>query len=319
MTALATLETTTKPTESQIKPTGRRLNRAAIIWIGVFHLGVLAAAFTFSWSGLVVCAVLYVLTGLGITLGYHRLLTHRSYQTPRFVEYPIAVLGVLANEGGPLKWVATHRKHHACSDRDGDPHSPRNGFWWSHMLWWMHLDPVLDDPVLGRQNVKDLARDPFYRFLESWQVLPSLVLAGLLYAGGEVWAGVGLSWLVWGMFVRTCLVQHSTWLVNSAAHVWGYRSFEDRDTSTNLWWVALLSFGEGWHNNHHAFQRSARHGLRWWEVDLTYLLIRWLGVFSLAWEIHLAPRPVSPGNGISRWRVLLPRHVPAGPRVLGKG
>jgi fatty-acid desaturase len=189
MSAVAALPTETKPPEPPVKSTGQRLNWPAIVWIAMFHLGVLVAPFTYTWSGLGVCAVLYVLTGLGITLGYHRLLTHRSFQTPRFVERPIAVLGVLANEGGPLKWVAAHRKHHACADRDGDPHSPRKGFWWAPMLWWMHRDPVLDDPVLGRQNVKDLARDPFYRFLERWQVMPVLLLAGLLYAGGEMWDG----------------------------------------------------------------------------------------------------------------------------------
>src|SRR5207245_531983 len=129
--------------------------------------------------------------------------------------------------------------------------------------------------------------DPVHRFLQRCHVLLPLCLAGLLYVLGEAWGGVGLSWLVWGFFVRTTLLYHATWLVNSATHLWGYRSHNTRDDSTNLWWVALLTLGEGWHNNHHAFPRSARHGLRWWEVDLTYLLIRLLGLVGLAKQIHV--------------------------------
>ncbi len=274
------------------KKTGLRWT--SIVWIAGLHAGVLLAPFTFTWSGLVVFGILYVVTGLGVTLGYHRLLTHRSFTTPKWVEYALTLCGVLANEGGPLSWVAGHRKHHRYSDRDGDPHSPNKGFWWAQVGWWTHRDPVLDDPVLGIQNVKDLTRDPVHRFLERWQILPPLALAASLYALGEWWGGVGLSWVVWGIFVRTVSVFHATWLVNSAAHIWGYRNFETKDRSTNLWWVALLTFGEGWHNNHHAHQRSARHGLRWWEVDPTYLCVRLLGVVGLATNIHVAAKPAAP-------------------------
>jgi stearoyl-CoA desaturase (delta-9 desaturase) len=290
---------------SEDKRKSRRFNWPSVLWVAAIHAGALFAPFTFTWSGLVVCVALYVLTGLGITLGYHRLLTHRGFETPRIVEYLLALLGVLANQGGPLKWVAAHRKHHAFADRDGDPHSPGKGFWWAHMLWWMHYDPTLDDPIVGRRNVKDLAENPVYRALDRWQLVPPLVLAGLLFSVGELWRGAGLSWLVWGMFVRTTLVLHATWLVNSAAHVWGYRNFQTRDSSTNLWWVALLSLGEGWHNNHHAFQRSARHGLRWWELDVTYLVIWLLGVVGLARQIHVAPKPVASEPALPRqWRVV---------------
>jgi len=294
------------------------LDWISVLWIAGLHVGALLAPFFFSWSGLVVCGILYVLTGLGITVGYHRLLTHRSFQTPRWLEYLLALFGVLANEGGPLKWVATHRKHHAFADQSADPHSPREGFWWAHMLWWMHRDAVLDDPAQARVNVKDLANDPVYRFLERFQIVPVLALAGLLYFLGEVWGGVGWSWLIWGMFVRTILVQHSTWLVNSAAHIWGYRNFSTRDTSTNLWWVALLSFGEGWHNNHHAFQRSARHGLRWREFDMSYLLIRLFSLVGLAREIRVPTRPFGlRQKPTGRLRVLRPRSVPSRePRVV---
>lgn len=288
------------------------VNWQSVVWVAGMHAGVLLAPFVFTWSGLVVFAVLYIVTGLGITLGYHRLLTHRSFQTPKVVEYMLAFFGVLANEGGPLKWVATHRKHHRYADGPGDPHSPTRGFWWAQVGWWVHRDPVLDDPVLGVANVKDLARDPVHRFLERWQIVPPLLLAGALYGLGEWWDGVGLSWVVWGIFVRTVFVFHATWLVNSAAHIWGYRSYATKDRSTNLWWVALLTFGEGWHNNHHAYQRSARHGLRWWEVDPTYWCVRLLGLVGLATDIHVAPKPVATSSTrTGRWRLLAPGTKPA--------
>lgn len=300
------------------KPKKHPLNWVNIIWIAGLHAGVILAPFFFSWSGFSVFLLLTVLTGLGVTFGYHRLLTHRSFQTYKPIEYFFALMGVLANQGGPVTWVAVHRKHHALADREGDPHSPRQGFWWAHMGWWMRFDPIMDDPVVGRQNVKDLMRDPIYPRLDRWQIVPPLLLAGLLYGLGSLWSGEGWSWLVWGMFVRTVTVLHGTWFVNSAAHLWGYRNFATRDTSTNLWWVALLSFGEGWHNNHHAFQRSARHGLRWWEVDPTYYLIRLLSFVGLAWDIHVAPKPDRVGIvGALRSRVLL-RPAGAQPRARSK-
>jgi stearoyl-CoA desaturase (delta-9 desaturase) len=235
----------------------------------------------------VICLALYLVAGFGVTMGYHRLLTHRSFRTPRLGDYILTVLGSLANQGGPLQWVAVHRVHHQHSDEEGDPHSPRDGVWWAHLLWWMPHDPALDDPTHYQRYVVDLAKDPVHCFLQRYHVLLPLTLAGLLFGLGEVWGAVGLSWLVWGIFVRTTLLYHATWLVNSATHLWGYRSYATRDRSTNLWWVALLALGEGWHNNHHAFPRSARHGLRWWELDMTYCLIRLLGVVGLVKQIHV--------------------------------
>jgi stearoyl-CoA desaturase (delta-9 desaturase) len=151
--------------------------------------------------------------------------------------------------------------------------------------------PALDDPARYRRYVTDLAKSPVHRFLDRCHVLLPVALAGLLFGAGQLWGGEGLSWLVWGVFVRTTLLYHATWLVNSATHLWGYRSHATRDRSTNLWWVALLALGEGWHNNHHAFPRSARHGLRWWEFDLTYLVIRLLGPVGLARDIQLPRQP----------------------------
>jgi stearoyl-CoA desaturase (delta-9 desaturase) len=250
------------------------------------------APFTFTWSGLGVCVALYLAAGFGVTLGYHRLLTHRSFQTPRFVEYVLSVLGCLANEGGPLQWVAVHRLHHQHSDAEGDPHSPRDGLWWAHMLWWMPYDPAVGDPSSYGRYVPDLAKDPVHRFLQRYHILLPVVFGVLLFVTGQLWAGVGLSWLVWGMFVRTTVLYHATWLVNSATHIWGYRTYATRDHSTNLWWVALVSLGEGWHNNHHAFPRSARHGLRWWEVDATYYVIRLLSLVGLARQVNVPARAV---------------------------
>lgn len=291
--------------EAQVQPKPG-LNWPSVIWVGLIHAGVLLAPFTITWSGLAICGVLYVLCGLGITLGYHRLLTHRSFRTPRWLEYVITVLGVLANQGGPLTWAASHRRHHVFADEEGDPHSPKDGSWWSHMVWWMHEHPVLDHPDTKHNNVKDLARDPFIRLIDRYHFVPAILLGVILYVAGELYDGIGLSWLVWGIFVRTVLLYHATWLVNSATHMWGYRNFETRDLSTNLWWVAILSLGEGWHNNHHAYQRSARHGLRWWEFDFTYLTIRTLSFVGLAREIHVAPPPTSQGPA-RRCRVLRPR------------
>jgi stearoyl-CoA desaturase (delta-9 desaturase) len=171
--------------------------------------------------------------------------------------------------------------HHAFSDRPQDPHSPNRGFWWAHVLWLFPYDEAIDDPQKFRRLVPELARNPVQEFLEKTSSWHSVVLGFVLFAMG------GLPWLVWGLFVRTTFVYHVTWLVNSASHLWGYQSFNTNEGSRNNWWVALLSYGEGWHNNHHAYLHSAAHGLRWWEFDLTYLVIRSLGWLGLAKAIRL--------------------------------
>ena len=253
-----------------------------LAWISFMHLGALAAFFTFSWKALGVCLFLWWLTGgVGICLGYHRYFTHRSYATYKPIEYLLAILGCMAGEAGPIAWVAAHRYHHTYSDADQDPHSPLKGFWWSHFIWLFGREKNLAEFDSYKRYTPDMARDRFLVFLNKYHILPSLFLAFALY-----WMGGG-AFVVWGMFVRSVLVYHSTWLVNSASHVWGYRTYKTTDQSRNNWWVALLSFGEGWHNNHHAFQRSARHGMRWWEIDLTYRMIQLLWVFGLAGQIHL--------------------------------
>jgi stearoyl-CoA desaturase (delta-9 desaturase) len=270
-------------------PYGLRLVRVAAIFVGPF-----LAPFAFSWSGVVVFAILYVVTGLGITVGYHRLLTHRSFATSKFVEHLLATIGCLANQAGPLSWVAAHRIHHFHADGEGDLHSPRSGFWWAQILWLLRYHPRFDDPAARRRFVPDLARDPIHQWLERWEMALQLLLAVSLFGFGELWGHVGTSWLVWGMAVRISLGYHVTALVNSATHKWGYRTYWVRDDSTNLWWVAWLTEGEGWHNNHHAFPRSARHGLTWWEVDPTYCVIRLMGCFGIARDIRVTDHVARP-------------------------
>jgi stearoyl-CoA desaturase (delta-9 desaturase) len=265
------------------------LDWTVVLGIAGMHLACLAAPFTFTWSGLIVFGVgIYLCAGLGICLGYHRLLTHGSFKCPRWVKWSLALLGALSWQGGPVQWVGVHRLHHKDSDQPDDPHSPRHGFVWSHMLWCMVRNPHARNP---RDAARDLQRDPVVAWIDRWFVLPQVLLAALLFTAGHYLCDAGLSWLVWGVAVRTVVSYHSTWFVNSAAHTWGYRNFATSDGSRNLWWVAFLSFGEGWHNNHHAQQRSAAHGMRWWELDLTYLTIRLMGLLGLARDIV---RPSAP-------------------------
>lgn len=258
------------------------MNWAPAVFIIGVHIAALAAFFTFSWKALVLCLVLHWVTGgVGITLTYHRLLTHRSFTVPKPLEYLLTFIACLACQGGPISWVGGHRLHHARSDQEGDPHSPLNGFFWSHMGWCLTRNDINTDFDTYSKYAPDLVKDKYMLFMDRNHMLPTALLALLLYAWG------GWSFVVWGIFVRLVLVYHSTWLVNSAAHVWGYQTYDSRDDSRNLWWVALLSYGEGWHNNHHAFQHSARHGLKWWEIDPTYAMIRTLRLLGLAADIKL--------------------------------
>ncbi len=267
-----------------------KLSWPPLIWIGGLHLGALLAVVPawFSWSGVALCLFLHWLTGgIGICMTYHRLLTHRSFALrPRWLEYLFTIIGTTASEGGPIGWVADHRRHHANSDDENDTHTPKEGFFWAHMYWWMFTQAGTEhSPEYYQKWAPDLNRDPVHRWIEKYHIIfPLLLLVGLYAAGG-------MSWLVWGGFVRSVFVLHSTWLVNSASHIWGYRSHPTRDHSTNLWWVALLTYGEGWHNNHHAFQTSARHGLRWWEVDMTYMAIWMMKVCRIAYNIKLVKIP----------------------------
>jgi stearoyl-CoA desaturase (delta-9 desaturase) len=246
----------------------------AAFWPALFH-----------WSSVVVMVVLmYLSGGIGVALGFHRTLTHRSLRLWKPLEYATSICGCLALQGSPIEWVATHRAHHAHTDREGDPHNAYRGFRWSHFLWLVMPNAHLLTDEMKHHYAPDLYAEPFYRFLHRYGIVFTILLAIGLYAAG------GLSFVVWGIFVRLALVYQFTWLVNSAAHTIGYRSFQTDDRSTNCWWVALLGWGEGWHNNHHAFPFSARHGLRWYEFDATWLMIRALRVLRLASDVKV-PTP----------------------------
>lgn len=263
---------------------GRRFVWVNVLYFGVIHAIALTAFWHFSWLGLVLALVGWWAAGsLGICLTYHRLLTHRGFRVPKAIEYFGTILGMLASEGGAIDWVAMHRIHHAKSDKPGeDIHTPKDGFWWSHM-GWIVCELEMGYGEMERRYAPELLADPVHRVLNRVHLLPNILVGLALYAWG------GWSLVVWGVFVRLVITLHGTWLVNSATHVWGYRTWKTREDSRNLWWVGLLAWGEGWHNTHHAFQRSARHGLEWWEFDATWLVIRALAAVGLAKDIHLLP------------------------------
>ena len=249
----------------------------------VLHIGAIGAFFCFSWQRLAVAVVLYyIATGLGISMGYHRLHTHRSYRVPRLIEYFFALCGTLTLEGGPIFWVAVHRVHHQNSDLPGDPHSPRDGAFWAHMGWILFGETNHNNTRIMSKYAPDLAKHRFYVWLNNYHWTPILALTAILYVAG------GLPMVLWGNCLRIVFGLHATWLVNSATHMWGGRRFATRDDSRNNWWVALISFGEGWHNNHHAHPTSARHGLAWYEFDPSWLLIKVLKAVGLAKSIQVA-------------------------------
>ena len=261
----------------------QKINWTNSIAFGLFHIGAIAAFFTFSWQVLALALFLYwMCTGLGISMGYHRLHTHRSYQVPLALEYFFAVCGALTLEGGPIFWVATHRIHHQKSDLPGDPHSPRDGGWWAHMGWLLVGDSKHNNTPMMAKYAPDLAKNRFYVWLNNYHWLPLVVLGVLLYAIG------GVSWVLWGIFLRVVVGLHATWLVNSATHMWGSRRFDTHDDSRNNWLIALLTSGEGWHNNHHAHPTAARHGLAWYEFDLSWIQIRVLKFLGIAKSVKVA-------------------------------
>ncbi len=247
------------------------------------------------WVEIGLLVVMYLLTGLGITVGFHRLFTHQSFETNRVVQSILGILGSMAVQGPLLKWVAVHRMHHHRSDHPEDPHSPYHhgigvlgvlrGLWHSHVGWLLIADP----PNLPHY-IKDLRQNWLLRQVSNlfvlWVILGLViptVLGGVLTGS---WLGA-LFGLVWGGLARIFLVHHVTWSVNSICHVWGRQPYRSHDQSRNNLVVGVLAMGEGWHNNHHAFPTSARHGFRWWQFDLSYYVIRALALFGLAWKIKV--------------------------------
>ena len=256
------------------------ITAVVLVW---FHIHAVAALFQFTWTRLAVAAFLYwVAVGLGISMGYHRLHTHRGFKTFKPFEYFLAICGTLTLEGGPMFWVATHRLHHQYSDQTEDPHTPRVSGFWAHVGWIVFGEAHHNDTKRMARYAPDLGKDPFYIWLTTYHWVPLTVLGLALLAIG----GWGL--VNWAIFLRVVVGLHATWLVNSATHMWGNRRFATKDDSRNTWWVALLTFGEGWHNNHHAHPTSARHGLAWYEFDPTWLSLRLLRTVGLVWDVRVA-------------------------------
>ncbi len=275
--------------EEEITPADR-FSPALAVYFAAVHVGAVAAFAYFSWTNLAVMLLLYVMTGLGVTVGYHRLLAHRSFRVPPWLEYTLATSGVIALQGSPTTWVSDHRQHHFHSDRDHDPHDINRGLLYAHMGWIFFERPREAEHRRKLRMARDLMADPYYRWLDRYHYVPGLAVgAALLLIGG-------LPLFLWGFCLRLVVLYHSTWLVNSAAHAWGYRNFEDAKGANN-WLVALLAFGEGWHNNHHAWPGSARHGMRRWEVDVSWWLIATLRRLGLARDVavsHLETRARGP-------------------------
>ena len=261
--------------------------RTGINWITttvmvIFHIFSVWALFAFTPGAFAVAVFFWWVAGsLGIGMGFHRLLTHRGYKTPKAVEYFLTICGTLALEGGPINWVATHRIHHAHTDEAGDPHSPHDGGWWSHMGWILVGTGQQYPKEVLQRYAPDLMKDSVHRFINTWYFIPLVVQGLVLLAVG------GWSYVLWGVFFRVTFGLHATWLVNSATHMWGSRRFATTDDSRNNWWVALLTFGEGWHNNHHAHPAAARHGVAWYEIDMNWWGIRTLELLGLAKSVKL--------------------------------
>jgi len=253
----------------------------AVLWVG------------WSWTAVAIAGALYALRMFAITGFYHRYFSHKAFRTSRAVQFLFAVLGASAVQRGPLWWASQHRHHHVHADDEHDAHSPhRHGFLWAHSGWFLARENFATRIAL----VRDLARYPELRFLDRFDALVPLLLATLLYGLGEWLAldqpGLGTSGaqlLVWGFCISTVVLYHATFTVNSLAHTLGRRRYATRDSSRNNWWLALLTFGEGWHNNHHHFPGSARQGFYWWEIDLTFYGLRLLAALGLIWDLRPVP------------------------------
>jgi len=259
------------------------------IFVAWVHLGAVVAPLFFSWTGLGICLGLHWFTcSIGICLGYHRYLAHKSFKLRGPGKFLVLFAGSISAEGSPLTWAATHRLHHQKSDQHGDPHSPKDGPWWSHILWVFVQRKQEEQDLLYQRYAPELQNDRMLLFFEKTFALLLWAHGLALLFGGWIWGGwqTGVSLVTWGMCMRMVIAYHSTWFVNSATHIWGYRNYETRDESRNLWWVALLSYGEGWHNNHHAHPSLAPAGHRWWEIDMTWWAIKALRAVGLAWDVR---------------------------------
>ncbi len=252
-----------------------------IIAVTIFHVMAVAALFTFSWQNLAVAVLFWWLANsVGVGIGYHRLLTHRGFKTPKWLEYVLTVCGSLALQSGAISWVTTHRLHHAFTETDKDPHSPEGGIFHSHMGWIFQGEGQNQSEATMNRYTPDMMKDPVQRFMNKYYWISSVLLGVGLFAIG------GFSMIFWAIGLRVVFGWQTTWLVNSVTHIWGTRRFDSHDTSTNNGLVAALTFGEGWHNNHHTFPRSAKHGLTWKEIDLNWMQIWTLEKLGLATDVY---------------------------------
>jgi len=283
--------------DTSAAPEGRGVDWPRVVPYLLLHAGCLAVA----WVGVSALAVsvavaLYLLRMFAITGFYHRYFSHRAFRTSRALQFLFALLGAAAVQRGPLWWAAHHRHHHAHADRPDDPHSPaQHGFLWAHTGWFMAREHFATRSAL----VKDLSRYPELRWLDRYDAAAPALLAVALFAVGELlqcWAPAlgtdGWQLLVWGFCVSTTALYHATFTVNSLAHRLGSRRYATRDGSRNNWLIAVLTLGEGWHNNHHHYPGAARQGFYWWEIDLTYYVLRLLAALGLVWDLKPVPAAV---------------------------
>ena len=269
-----------------------KYNWNTIFFVGAFHLMAVAALFTFSWQNALAAFICWwVAASWGVGIAYHRLLTHRGFTTSTWLMRALATCGTLGLQSGPITWVTTHRIHHAFTDSEKDPHSPRNGTYWSHIGWIFRGTAQAQSEATMQRYSPDLMRDPYLRLLDKYYYVTTLALAAVLFAIG------GWTMVVWAIVFRIAVSWHFTWLVNSATHLWGSRRFDTRDDSRNNALVAAVTFGEGWHNNHHAFPRSAKHGFTWKEFDFNWYqlqILEKLGLIKNVYAYDLASESEEP-------------------------
>lgn len=259
------------------------INWKNVVIVGSFHLLAIPVLWTFSWSNLAALLIgNWIVGSLGVGLGWHRLLTHRGFTAPKWLEYTLTIFGTMSMQDPPDKWVATHRMHHKYVDTDKDPHSARSGFWWPQIGWVLWGTAQDHDAATMKRYVPDLLKDKGQVLISKYFYVPIIVSAFILFAIG------GWTMVVWGVAARVVVGWHTTWFVNSLSHIYGKRPHDTGDLSTNNWFVAILTFGEGWHNNHHMWPTSARHGTAWYQFDMNWIAIRILASLGWARDIKIA-------------------------------
>lgn len=273
----------------EFKSSRRNINWKNLIIVSSFHLLAIPAFFMFSWENFAAMMIgNWIVGSLGVGLGYHRLLTHRSFKAPKWLEYFLTALGTMSVQDDAIRWVATHRIHHAFTETERDPHSTKPGFWWAQIGWVLFGTAQDHDQKTLQKYTPDLMKDKVHVALSKYFYVPIIVSAFILFAIG------GWGMVFWGVFVRVVVGWHTTWFVNSLSHIYGDKPYETTDDSTNNWFVAILTFGEGWHNNHHAFPTSARHGLKWYQFDMNWITIRLFEKLGWAKNIRLFDVDKSP-------------------------